>query len=136
MTKRLKLPPDVANGILFTLIKDIEPRAPKTTVSYVAATPKPRLIRLEITPQGRQTFSIGSYAHKAIQYVVKVKIGGVAGLIAPLAGKQPPDFHAWVLAEGAPSFARFDGPLYGNGPIWRMELAVPATWPGSATAPR
>jgi hypothetical protein len=136
LTKRLKLPPDVANGILFTLIKDIRPGAAQTTVSYVAATPKPRLIHLEITPQGQQTFSIGSYAHKAIQYVVKVKIGGVAGLIAPLVKKQPPDFHAWVLAEGAPSFARFDGPLYGNGPIWRLELAVPATWPGSATAQR
>jgi hypothetical protein len=136
LTKRLKLPPDVANGILFTLIKDLDPRAPQTTVSYVAATPKPRLIHLEITPQSQQNFSIGSHTHKAVQYVLKVKMGGVAGLIAPLVGKQPPNFHAWVLAEGAPAFARFDGPLYGNGPMWRMELAIPATWPGSTTAKR
>jgi hypothetical protein len=62
---------------------------------------------------------------------VTVKIGGVAGLIAPLIGKKPPEMQAWVLNEGAPAFIRFDGPLYGDGPIWRMELAVPATWPSN-----
>jgi hypothetical protein len=32
----------------------------------------------------------GSYSHKAIHYVVKVKIGGVTGLVVRLVGKQPP----------------------------------------------
>jgi hypothetical protein len=129
LTKRLQLPSDVANGLLFTLMKDIEPKVSQTTVAYVAATPKPRLIHLQITPQGQDSFSIGSYKHKALRYLVTVKIDGVAGLIAPLIGKKPPDMQAWVLDEGAPAFIRFDGPLYGDGPIWRMELAVPATWP-------
>jgi hypothetical protein len=132
LTERLELPPDVANGILFTLLKDIEPKVPQTTVSYVAVTPKPRLVHLELIPQNQEPFSIGSYSHKAFRYLVKVKIGGVAGLIAPLVGKKPPDMQAWVLAEAAPAFVRFDGPLYGNGPMWRMELAIPASWPGSS----
>jgi hypothetical protein len=46
-------------------------------------TPKPRLVNLEIVPQGQEAFSIGSYNHKAIHYDVKVKIGGVAGIVAP-----------------------------------------------------
>jgi hypothetical protein len=33
----------------------------------------------------------------------------------------------------APAFVRSDGPLYGDGPIWRMELANPAAWPGHGT---
>jgi hypothetical protein len=131
LAERLKLPPDVANGLLFTLLKDVEPSVPPTTVSYVAATPKPRLVHLEIIPQNEEPFSIGSHSHKAFRYVVKVKIGGVAGLLAHLMGKQPPPMQAWVLAEGAPAFVRFDGPLYSGGPIWRMELAIPAAWPGS-----
>jgi hypothetical protein len=61
LTERLKLPPDVANGLVFTLLKDIEPSVPQTTVSYVAATPKPRLVHLEIVPQDQVPFSIGSY---------------------------------------------------------------------------
>jgi hypothetical protein len=136
LSERLELPPDVANGILFTLLKNVQRSVPRTTVSYVAATPKPRLVSLEIIPQGQKPFSIGSYSHKAIHYVMKVKIGGVAGLVAHLLGKQPPDTQAWVLGDDAPAFVRSDGPLYGDGPIWRMELAIPAVWPDSTAAVR
>ena len=129
LTERLKLPPDVANGLVFTLLKDVEPSVPQTTVSYVVATPKPRLVYLEIIPQDQVHFSIGSYTHKAFRYMVKVKIGGLAGLIARLTGKQPLPLQAWVLAEDAPAFVRFDGPLYSGGPTWRMEVAIPAAWP-------
>jgi hypothetical protein len=132
LTERLDLPADVANGLLFTLLKDVDPNVPQTTVSYVAATPKPRLVHLEIIPQDQVPFSIGSYSHKALRYAVKVKIGGVAGLIAHLVGKQPLNFQAWVLAEGPPAFVRFDGPLYRGGPVWRIEVAIPAAWPSSA----
>jgi hypothetical protein len=132
LTERLDLPPDVANGLLFTLLKDVEPNVPQTTVSYVAAMPKPRLVHLEIIPQDQQPFSIGNHSHKAFRYMVKVKIGGLAGLIAPLMGKQPAPMQAWVLAEGAPAFVRFDGPLCSGGSVWRMELAVPAAWPSNA----
>ena len=99
LTERLELPPDVANGTLFTLLKNVQQSVPKATVSYVAATPKPRLVNLEIIPQGQEPSSIGSYTHKAMRYVVKVKIGGVAGAIARLMGMA----HAAgiILAYGA-----------------------------------
>ena len=84
ISEKLELPPDVANGILFTLLKNLPRNAPTMTLSYVATTPKPRLVKLEIGSQGQEVFWIGGYKHKAIHYVVKVKIGGVAGLAAPL----------------------------------------------------
>ena len=133
LDERLELPPDIANGILFTVLKNVPRSALKTTVSYVAVTPKPRLVNLEIVPQGEEAFSIGGYNHKAIHYVVKVKIGGVAGVVAPIIGKQPPDIQVWVLADDAPAFVRSDGPLFGEGPIWRMELAIPAVWPHASS---
>jgi hypothetical protein len=136
LTEQLELPPDVANGILFTLLKNVQRRDSSTVVSYVAATPKPRLVHLEIFPEGQEPFSIGSYTHKAIQYVVRVKIGGVAGWVAHVLGKQPPDTKTWILGDDAPAFVRSDGPLYGDGPIWRMDLATPAAWPASTTAVR
>jgi hypothetical protein len=136
LTERLELPPDVANGILFTLLKNVQRRGSNTVVSYVAATPKPRLVHLEIFPEGQEPFSIGSYSHKAIHYVVKVKIGGIEGWVAHVLGKQPPDTQTWILGDDAPAFVRSDGPLYGDGPIWRMELATPAAWPASTAAVR
>jgi hypothetical protein len=73
--------------------------------------------------------------HRVI-YVVRVKIGGVVVVVAHFVGKQSPDTHAWVLSDDAPAFVRSDGPMYGDGPIWRMEPAVPAVCPDSTAAVR
>jgi hypothetical protein len=125
VTERLKLPPDVSNGMILTLLKNIRPDVPLTTLSMVAAAPKPRLVKLLISPEGEESVSAGGSSHKATRYVVKVDIGGVAGVVAPLVGKQPQDTHIWILGGDAPSFAKSEGPLYGSGPIWRMELTSP-----------
>jgi hypothetical protein len=126
LKERRELPPDIANGLLFTLVKHIQPNVPQTTVSMVATTPKPRLVKLEILPEGEKAINSGNTKHETVRYVVKVKIGGVAGLVAPLLGKQPPDTHVWVLTGNAPAFVKFEGPIYAGGPIWRIELATPA----------
>jgi hypothetical protein len=128
VTERLHLPPDVANGMVLTLLKNIGSDASQMKVSMVAATPKPRLVKLAITPQGEEPFSVGSSSRKAMHYVVKVEIGGAAGLLAPLLGKQPPDTHVWILGGEAPAFVKSEGPLYFGGPIWRIELVSPV-WP-------
>src|SRR4051794_22147424 len=44
LKERQNLPPDIANGLLFTLVKHIHPNVPQTTVSLVATTPKPRVV--------------------------------------------------------------------------------------------
>jgi hypothetical protein len=129
INQQLDLPPDVGNGLLMILVKHIQPRASQTIVSFVASTPKPRLVDLIIVPQGEAPLSHGMIKHKAIHYVVKVKIGGVAGLLAPLLGKQPPDSHVWVLGGDAPAFVKLEGQLYDGGPIWRVELATPGKFP-------
>lgn len=128
LSERLDLPADVANGMVYTLLKNIQPGVPRTTVSMAAATPKPRLIKLAISPQGEEPFSIGGSHRKATRYVVKVELGGVAALLAPLVGKQPPDIHVWILGGEAPAFVKSEGPLYAGGPVWRIELATP-DWP-------
>jgi hypothetical protein len=128
VAERLELPSDVANGLLFTLMKDVKPSVPRTTVSMVATTPKPRLVKLAILPYGEEPFTIGSFRHKAMHYVVKVEIGGVAGFLARMMGKQPPDMHVWVLGGEAPAFVKSEGPLYAGGPIWRIQLASAGTF--------
>jgi hypothetical protein len=86
ITDRIKVPADVANGIVITLLRHIDPKVPKTTLSMVAATPKPRLVKLDISPLGEDSFSVGGAARKAIRYAIKVDIGGIKGVIAPLSG--------------------------------------------------
>jgi hypothetical protein len=97
----------------------------------VAATPKPRLVKLAITNGGEESFATGSAGRKATHYVLKVEIGGVAGVVAPLLGKQPPDSHVWILEGEAPAFVKSEQPLFNGGPVWRIELVSP-TWPRTA----
>jgi len=133
ISDRLELPPDVANGMIFTLLKNVRPDGPPTAVSMVAATPKPRLVKLTVTPRVEDPFSISGSRRKAMHYVLKVEIGGVAGVVAPLLGKQPPDIHVWILGGEAPAFVKSEGPLYLGGPIWRIELTSPV-WPQVTSA--
>jgi hypothetical protein len=132
--ERLELPDDLANGMILTLLKNVSPSGTLPTLSMIAVTPKPRLVKLALTAAGTDPFSTGGMTRKAAHYVVKVEIGGVAGVVAPLLGKQPPDSHVWVLGGEAPAFVKSEGPLHLGGPIWRIELVSPA-WPG-ASAPR
>jgi len=127
-SEHLDLPPDVANGLILTLLKNVPRKTQQLTVSMVAATPKPRLVKLVIAPAGEESFSFGASTREATQYVVKVEIGGVAGVIAPLVGKQPPDTHVWIQGGTAPGFVKMQGPLYSGGPIWVIQLASPV-WP-------
>ena len=91
--EKMDLPPDVSNGMMAVSLRNMDPQAP-ATLSYVAATPKPILVKLHITNNGLDPFSAAGRPVRATHYVVKIDLGGVKGLIAPLVGKQSPDFPA------------------------------------------
>ena len=99
-TERLDLSPDLANGIILYILKNIRPDGAETKVPYVAATPKPRLVKLSITPQGEDRFSVVGGRYKATRFVVKVELGGITGVIAPLIGKKPADTKSGSLPAG------------------------------------
>jgi hypothetical protein len=125
---QMDLPPDLANGMILTALKNANPASPPKTLGFVAATPKPRLVKLAISNGGEDPFKTGGMARKATHYVLKVDIGGIAGVVAPLIGKQPPDSHVWILGGEAPAFVKSEQPLYNEGPLWRIELVSPG-WP-------
>lgn len=53
-TDHFDLPPDVANGLVLTLLKNIRSDGPQTKVSMVVFTPKRHLVRLAVSPQGEE----------------------------------------------------------------------------------
>lgn len=134
-TDHLDLPPDLANGILPNVLTNISPNTKETKVPYVGGAPKPRLVHLSITPDGEETFSVAGARHKATLYRVRVEIGGIAGMIAPLIGKQPADTKVWVVGEGAPAFVRADEALYVGGPIWSIQMTGPEWGRGAHSGP-
>jgi hypothetical protein len=129
-TERLTLPLDLSNGLMLTMLKNIKPdRSPKE-LSFVASTPKPRLVKLVVTSTGTERLRTGRLNREATHYVVKVEIGGLTGLLASVFGKQPPDSHVWIVDGDAPAFVRSEQTLYVGGPVWRIELVNPV-WPPS-----
>jgi hypothetical protein len=126
-TEHLDLPPDVANGMVPIVVEEMPSNAVKT-VSMVVATPKPRLVKLVITPVGDDSCSVVGTTRKATHYDIKIDLGGVAGVVAPLIGKAPPNIQIWVIGGQASTFARELGPLYPEGPVTTIQLASPV-WP-------
>ena len=126
--EQMDLPPDLANGMVITLLKNVRRDALPPGVSLVAATPKPRLVKLKIAVGGMEPFSIAGSRRRAVHYVLKVDIGGLAGVVAPLLGKQPPDSHVWIMEGEAPAFVRSQAPMFMGGPLWQTDLVSPV-WP-------
>src|SRR4029077_7760541 len=110
------------------VLKNVRADALPATVSYVAATPKPRIVKLIISAAGTDPFSAAGAGYKATHYLIKIDIGGIEGLFAPVLGKDPPDSHVWILAGSAPMFVRSDTTRFMGGPTWRIELAS-VVWP-------
>ena len=133
--ERLDLPPDLANGLVAVLLKNVERSDTPQSLPIVVATPKPRLIKLTVATIGQESFSTGLVARKATHYVLKPVIGGVAGLVAPLIGKNPPESHVWILGGVAPAFVKSEQPLAAGGPVWRIE-AVSPVWPRAVAQKR
>jgi hypothetical protein len=127
-TDHLDLPPDLSNGMVLSLMKNIRPDTPETKVSMVVAASKPRLVKLAISPRGEAPFSLVGSPRNAMHYAVKIELGGVAGVVAPLIGKEPPGIHIWIIGGAAPAFVQEEGPLYEGGPIWNIQLTSPV-WP-------
>ncbi|MGA7629845.1 MAG: hypothetical protein WCB11_03705 [Terriglobales bacterium] len=132
--QHMDLPTDLGNGILFTLFENMQPGTSKPAVSLLVTTPKPRIVRVNITPTGtKDPFWIGNSKYDAVHYVLKIDIGGIVGKVAPLVGKQPPDSEVWILDVAPPLVVKFEGQLFEGGPVWQMELAAP-TWTPSAAS--
>lgn len=123
--KHFDLPADLINGLVIVTTKNILPETPETNVSMLVCTPKPRLMKVAISPQGEEPFSVAGSGRKAMRFQLKFELGGIAGVIAPLIGKSPPVIQIWIMGGEAPAFVKEQGPLYAGGPTWTIQLTSP-----------
>lgn len=124
--EHMNLPRDTSNGLPPNLLMNLSPSAPETRLSFVAPLAKPRLVHVTIKPEGEVSFMIGDTRRKATDYVLHVELGGLTGIVAPIVGKQPADYHIWILSGPSPAFIREEGQFYEGGPIWRVEQISPS----------
>jgi hypothetical protein len=130
-TEHMDLPTDLVNGMMSLTVENFPTKAGEMKVSYVVVTSKPRIVKFSIKPDGEDRALVGGVGRRANRFNVHVEIGGVAGVIAPVIGKQPPDAKLWILDGDVPAFVKMEGALYEKGPIWTMVLTSPA-WPSDS----
>lgn len=133
-SSHLDLPDDLSNGILLDLVKNLSPQTPETTISYLAATPKPRIVHLTLKPDGVDTFRSAGLRNKAQRYKIHIEAGGLMGMLADVLGKEPADSVAWVGGGEVPAFIKSESPLFLGGPLLRTELVGPV-WAQAAAPP-
>jgi hypothetical protein len=126
-TSNIKMPADLYNGLVIPVIKNISPDAGETKVSMIVAAPKPRVVMLDMMPMAPGTFYLAGMPRKATVYEIKIEIGGIAGIIAPVIGKQPPDISIEIFQGEMPAFLRESGPIFEGGEILTISLIGP-TW--------
>jgi hypothetical protein len=110
------MPGDTYNGMLSTLMKNL-PAGGSETVHVLAFTPKPHAVKMLLVPSASDAVLVADSPLRATRFAVRPQLG----LFASLLVTEIPDIHCWILEGDAPGFLRFEGPLYFQGPVWRIE---------------
>lgn len=123
----LEMPDDLYNGMALTLLKNL-PAGATRAAHMVVFTPKPRLIKMGLAQEGTDSARVGGATRRANRYLVKLEVGGLTGVLATIAGKDPPDLRYWLIPGDVPAFGKFEGAMFLKGPTWRIEQ-IPIEWP-------
>jgi hypothetical protein len=125
-SEHMDMPAGLCNGIFFTIFRNLKISGPPVELPYLAVSSQPRLVTLAISSDGIDRYRVGGVSYKARRYIVKIRLGGISGAIAPAIGKDPGDFHIWMSTGAVPTVLRADGPLFDGGPVWSLLLASPS----------
>ncbi len=121
-SKHIKLPDDLANGFVGTLLLNVPHNTAPFRVGMLAPVVGGRLIRLLISPEEEQTVQLSGRSLKATVFRVHPELGGIVSMIARLLGFQPKDVMVWVLEGEEPAVAVVVGQLGGSGPVVSADL--------------
>jgi hypothetical protein len=113
---KFALPPDAYNGMLSLVLKNL-PSGESAIVQVVAFTPKPRLVKVQLLPVAHDPVLVSDEPRQVTRWAIRPQLG----LFASLLIADVPDAHCWILPGEAPAFLKAEGPLYFQGPIWRIE---------------
>jgi hypothetical protein len=113
---KITLPEDAYNGMLSLVLKNLTGQRAET-VQVMTFTPKPRLVAMRLQPIAQEMMQISEQSLPTTRYQVRPDLG----LFASLLVVDLPDIKCWIVGGEVPTFAKFEGPLYFMGPVWRID---------------
>ncbi len=121
-------PGTAVDGMLSTLMANVDPARPPFKLPMLSPTAKPRLFHFAISAAGHGTFRVAGVRMTAAIFRAHTELGGLTGIVAPLLGKQPKDFFAWVVEGDAPAVVRVIAQISEGSPLVDIQVAG-ATFP-------
>ena len=82
-----------------------------------------------ISRSGEGSYTLGGEKQTTKKLEIKVDLGGVAGVIAPVIGTEPKPTYAWMAGGRVPMFIRIQTQFYEGAPLWTIEQAAPEWTP-------
>jgi hypothetical protein len=125
-------PGTVVIGMMGALMTDLDPHAAPFKLPILSPTRKPRFFHLAVSSDRRGSFTVAGLRRTATIFRMHADLGGVAGVVAPLIGKQPKDVLIWVLEGDAPVVVRVVGQMSEGGPMVDIQFAG-ANFPRTAS---
>ena len=115
--ERLELPPDLANGLIITLLKNV--RRAALPADFFVRRRHTQAATREVEGHRGGRRSVFGRRFRAPRDALRDqgRHRRLAGLIAPFVGKEPPDSHVWILEGEAPAFVRSEATLFMGGPL-------------------
>jgi hypothetical protein len=128
----LEVPSDTYNGLIVTVLRNL-PHGAGANVHYVAFTPEPYVISLDLRPQSAQKVRVGDETRAVTRYELVPRMGFLLRVGASILGKTPGPQPCWILADPVPAFVGCEAAMASiAGPPWRIGLVSPAPTPVTA----
>jgi hypothetical protein len=70
----MTLRPDLANGLIPTLLKNLRTDTPQLKVPTVVAGPKPRLVKIVARAEGTGSCSLVEFNREAVHYLTSIPL--------------------------------------------------------------
>jgi hypothetical protein len=80
-------------------------------------------------------FALGRETITATRFLIEPRVPGLTGVAATVAGNQPDALRMWIADGRAPTLVHFEGGLYSDGPVWRVDLHRPTPGPVAVVDP-
>ena len=119
------LPNDLCNGLIFIRMLNLPAHNPTATTSALAPTSKPGVVHVVIAREADKHITIAAARYTVTRYLLAIELGGIAGVVAPLIGKQSANMHFWNTGGDVPVLIRQEGQFLKRGPIGRVEQILP-----------
>lgn len=123
-TGKMELPSDVYNGMTVTLLKNL-PESGQVSFHMMSVGPDPALYPVVVRAKDVEAVKTGDRKGEALHYTLQPTVGWFTRSLAWLFSETIPEYNFWLIKHDVPAFARFEGPLYPGGPVWRIEQISP-----------